>query len=145
LVAAELFEILRRERMFPIVRGCDPAQVPTVLETLTDEGITVDEIALSDRRALDAFAAEVGSVGKRIVLEGSVSSTSSRCLPLKNRGPLIPGDTWSHGGRRWGGARGRIFGPGGGDDSEVIAAWGSGGVAAAKLFPARQLGGPDYM
>lgn len=146
MVAAELLELLRRERLLAIVRGGDPERVPAVLETLADGGIALAEIALSDPEAIDALAAAAQVVGGRIVLGAGTVLRAEQVDAARDAGAaflVTPGA--APGVAAAAAAAGLPLLPGAATASEVLAASAGEGVAAVKLFPARQLGGPGYV
>ncbi|MFJ1609537.1 bifunctional 4-hydroxy-2-oxoglutarate aldolase/2-dehydro-3-deoxy-phosphogluconate aldolase [Streptomyces sp. NPDC088253] len=139
-----LLAALRAHRLLAIVRGSDPDAALTTVLTLAEEGVTLIEVSLSGRDALDVIARARAALGPDATLgAGTVlSSDDARAAHKAGAAFLVtPGVSD-------GIATGRelelpvlagVMTP-----TDVLQAQRL-GADALKLFPARSAGGPGYL
>jgi 2-dehydro-3-deoxyphosphogluconate aldolase / (4S)-4-hydroxy-2-oxoglutarate aldolase len=139
-----LLAALRAHRLLAIVRGSDPDAALTTVLTLAEEGVTLIEVSLSGRDALDVIARARAALGPDATLgAGTVlSSDDARAAQQAGAAFLVTpavGD---------GIATGRELGlpvlAGVMTPTDVLQARRL-GADALKLFPAGSAGGPSYL
>ncbi|MFK0019783.1 bifunctional 4-hydroxy-2-oxoglutarate aldolase/2-dehydro-3-deoxy-phosphogluconate aldolase [Streptomyces sp. NPDC090798] len=139
-----LLAALRAHRLLAIVRGSDPDAALTTVLTLAEEGVTLIEVSLSGRDALDVIARARAALGPDATLGAGTVLSSDDALAAHKAGAaflVTPGVSD-------GIATGRelelpvlagVMTP-----TDVLQAQRL-GADALKLFPARSAGGPGYL
>ncbi|SOD60526.1 2-keto-3-deoxy-phosphogluconate aldolase [Streptomyces zhaozhouensis] len=139
-----LLESLRARRLLAIVRGSDPDASLRAVRTLVSQGVSLVEISLSGRDALDVIAAARAELGPEAPLGAGTVLTAEDATAAHAAGAdflvtpgLGAGLDEAH----------RLGLPtlaGALTPSEIIAAR-SAGATAIKIFPADAMGGPRYL
>ncbi|WP_406270617.1 bifunctional 4-hydroxy-2-oxoglutarate aldolase/2-dehydro-3-deoxy-phosphogluconate aldolase [Actinacidiphila glaucinigra] len=140
----DLLATLRDRRLLAIVRGSDPDAALTTVLTLVEEGITLIEVSLSGRDALDVIARARTALGPGATLgAGTVlSADDARAAHKAGAGFLVTPAVSD------GIATGRELGlpvlAGVMTPTDILQALRL-GADALKLFPAGSAGGPGYL
>ncbi|MDX2703053.1 bifunctional 4-hydroxy-2-oxoglutarate aldolase/2-dehydro-3-deoxy-phosphogluconate aldolase [Streptomyces sp. PA03-6a] len=140
----ELLAALRAHRLLAIVRGSDPDAALTTVLTLAEEGITLIEVSLSGRDALDVIARARAALGPEATLgAGTVLSADDARDAHKAGAAFLVTPAVSEGI-----ATGRELGlpvlAGVMTPTDILQALRL-GADALKLFPAGSAGGPGYL
>ncbi|MGW2934469.1 bifunctional 4-hydroxy-2-oxoglutarate aldolase/2-dehydro-3-deoxy-phosphogluconate aldolase [Streptomyces sp. NPDC001156] len=139
-----LLAALRDHRLLAIVRGSDPDAALTAVLTLAEEGVTLIEVSLSGRDALDVIARARAELGPGATLgAGTVLSSDDARAAQKAGAAFLVTPAVSDGI-----ATGRELGlpvlAGVMTPTEILEARRL-GAEALKLFPAGSAGGPGYL
>ncbi|MGW4823333.1 bifunctional 4-hydroxy-2-oxoglutarate aldolase/2-dehydro-3-deoxy-phosphogluconate aldolase [Streptomyces sp. NPDC004227] len=140
----DLLAALRAHRLLAIVRGGDPDAALTTVLTLVEEGVTLIEVSLSGRDALDVIARARAALGPDATLgAGTVLSTEDARAAHKAGAAFLVTPAVSDGV-----ATGRELGlpvlAGVMTPTDILQALRL-GADALKLFPAGSAGGPGYL
>ncbi|MFI1292855.1 bifunctional 4-hydroxy-2-oxoglutarate aldolase/2-dehydro-3-deoxy-phosphogluconate aldolase [Streptomyces sp. NPDC020792] len=140
----DLLAALRAHRLLAIVRGSDPDAALTTVLTLAEEGVTLIEVSLSGRDALDVIARARAALGPDATLgAGTVLSTEDARAAHKAGAAFLVTPAVSDGI-----ATGRELGlpmlAGVMTPTDILQALRL-GADALKLFPAGSAGGPGYL
>ncbi|MFD8074015.1 bifunctional 4-hydroxy-2-oxoglutarate aldolase/2-dehydro-3-deoxy-phosphogluconate aldolase [Streptomyces sp. NBC_00510] len=140
----DLLAALRAHRLLAIVRGSDPDAALTTVLTLAEEGITLIEVSLSGRDALDVIAGARAALGPDATLgAGTVLSADDARDAHKAGAAFLVTPAVSEGI-----ATGRELGlpvlAGVMTPTDILQALRL-GADALKLFPAGSAGGPGYL
>ncbi|MFE7211959.1 bifunctional 4-hydroxy-2-oxoglutarate aldolase/2-dehydro-3-deoxy-phosphogluconate aldolase [Streptomyces sp. NPDC001698] len=140
----DLLAALRAHRLLAIVRGSDPDAALTTVLTLAEEGVTLIEVSLSGRDALDVIARARAALGPDVTLgAGTVLSTEDARAAHKAGAAFLVTPAVSDGV-----ATGRELGlpvlAGVMTPTDILQALRL-GADALKLFPAGSAGGPGYL
>ncbi|MEV5007414.1 bifunctional 4-hydroxy-2-oxoglutarate aldolase/2-dehydro-3-deoxy-phosphogluconate aldolase [Streptomyces sp. NPDC056159] len=140
----DLLAALRAHRLLAIVRGSDPDAALTTVLTLAEEGVTLIEVSLSGRDALDVIARARAALGPDVTLgAGTVLSTEDARAAHKAGAAFLVTPAVSDGV-----ATGRELGlpvlAGVMSPTDILQALRL-GADALKLFPAGSAGGPGYL
>ncbi|MFF3944760.1 bifunctional 4-hydroxy-2-oxoglutarate aldolase/2-dehydro-3-deoxy-phosphogluconate aldolase [Streptomyces sp. NPDC001902] len=140
----DLLAALRAHRLLAIVRGSDPDAALTTVLTLAEEGITLIEVSLSGRDALDVIARARAALGPEATLgAGTVLSAEDARDAHKAGAAFLVTPAVSEGI-----ATGRELGlpvlAGVMTPTDILQALRL-GADALKLFPAGSAGGPGYL
>ncbi|MDX2643315.1 bifunctional 4-hydroxy-2-oxoglutarate aldolase/2-dehydro-3-deoxy-phosphogluconate aldolase [Streptomyces sp. PA03-1a] len=140
----DLLAALRAHRLLAIVRGSDPDAALTTVLTLAEEGITLIEVSLSGRDALDVIARARAALGPDATLgAGTVLSAEDARDAHKAGAAFLVTPAVSEGI-----ATGRELGlpvlAGVMTPTDILQALRL-GADALKLFPAGSAGGPGYL
>lgn len=140
----DLLAALRAHRLLAIVRGSDPDAALTTVLTLAEEGITLVEVSLSGRDALDVIARARAALGPDATLgAGTVLSADDARAAQKAGASFLVTPAVSDGI-----ATGRELGlpvlAGVMTPTDILQALRL-GADALKLFPAGSAGGPGYL
>ncbi|MFJ5155382.1 bifunctional 4-hydroxy-2-oxoglutarate aldolase/2-dehydro-3-deoxy-phosphogluconate aldolase [Streptomyces sp. NPDC088353] len=140
----DLLAALRAHRLLAIVRGSDPDAALTTVLTLAEEGVTLIEVSLSGRDALDVIARASAALGPDATLgAGTVLSTEDARAAHKAGAAFLVTPAVSDGI-----ATGRELGlpvlAGVMTPTDILQALRL-GADALKLFPAGSAGGPGYL
>ncbi|MGW2898552.1 bifunctional 4-hydroxy-2-oxoglutarate aldolase/2-dehydro-3-deoxy-phosphogluconate aldolase [Streptomyces sp. NPDC001212] len=140
----DLLAALRAHRLLAIVRGSDPDAALTTVLTLAEEGVTLIEVSLSGRDALDVIARARAALGPDATLgAGTVLSTEDAHAAHKAGAAFLVTPAVSDGI-----ATGRELGlpvlAGVMTPTDILQALRL-GADALKLFPAGSAGGPGYL
>lgn len=140
----DLLAALRAHRLLAIVRGSDPDAALTTVLTLAEEGITLIEVSLSGRDALDVIARARAALGPEATLgAGTVLSADDARDAHKAGAAFLVTPAVSEGI-----ATGRELGlpvlAGVMTPTDILQALRL-GADALKLFPAGSAGGPGYL
>lgn len=140
----DLLAALRAHRLLAIVRGGDPDAALTTVLTLAEEGVTLIEVSLSGRDALDVIARARAALGPDATLgAGTVLSTEDARAAHKAGAAFLVTPAVSDGV-----ATGRELGlpvlAGVMTPTDILQALRL-GADALKLFPAGSAGGPGYL
>ncbi|MFD5080550.1 bifunctional 4-hydroxy-2-oxoglutarate aldolase/2-dehydro-3-deoxy-phosphogluconate aldolase [Streptomyces sp. NPDC058371] len=140
----DLLASLRTHRLLGIVRGSDPDAALNTVLTLAEEGVTLIEVSLTGRDALDVIARARAALGPDAALGAGTVLTAADALAAQKAGAnflVTPGISD-------GIATGREAGlpvlAGVLTPTDVVQALGL-GADALKLFPAGSAGGPGYL
>ncbi|GAA3878682.1 bifunctional 4-hydroxy-2-oxoglutarate aldolase/2-dehydro-3-deoxy-phosphogluconate aldolase [Streptomyces sedi] len=139
-----LLESLRARRLLAIVRGSDPDASLRAVRTLVSQGVSLVEISLSGRDALEVIAAARAELGPDAPLGAGTVLTAEDATAAHAAGAdflVTPGlGAGLDEARRLGlpTLAGALT------PSEIIAAR-SAGATAIKIFPADAMGGPRYL
>jgi 2-dehydro-3-deoxyphosphogluconate aldolase/(4S)-4-hydroxy-2-oxoglutarate aldolase len=139
-----LLAALRAHRLLAIVRGSDPDAALTTVLTLVEEGVTLIEVSLSGRDALDVIARARAALGPDATLgAGTVLSSDDARAAQKAGATFLVTPAVSDGI-----ATGRELGlpvlAGVMTPTDILQARRL-GADAFKLFPAGSAGGPRYL
>ncbi|MFJ2721594.1 bifunctional 4-hydroxy-2-oxoglutarate aldolase/2-dehydro-3-deoxy-phosphogluconate aldolase [Streptomyces sp. NPDC087437] len=140
----DLLAALRAHRLLAIVRGSDPDAALTTVLTLAEEGVTLIEVSLSGRDALDVIARARAALGPDATLgAGTVLSTEDARAAHQAGAAFLVTPAVSDGI-----ATGRELGlpvlAGVMTPTDILQALRL-GAEALKLFPAGSAGGPGYL
>ncbi|MFB6957657.1 bifunctional 4-hydroxy-2-oxoglutarate aldolase/2-dehydro-3-deoxy-phosphogluconate aldolase [Streptomyces sp. NPDC056309] len=140
----DLLAALRAHRLIAIVRGSDPDAALTTVLTLAEEGVTLIEVSLSGRDALDVIARARAALGPDVTLgAGTVLGTEDARAAHKAGAAFLVTPAISDGV-----ATGRELGlpvlAGVMTPTDILQALRL-GADALKLFPAGSAGGPGYL
>ncbi|MFF7205632.1 bifunctional 4-hydroxy-2-oxoglutarate aldolase/2-dehydro-3-deoxy-phosphogluconate aldolase [Streptomyces sp. NPDC008141] len=140
----DLLAELRSHRLLAIVRGSDPDAALTTVLALVEEGISLVEVSLSGRDALDVIARARAALGPDATLGAGTVLTSDEARAAQKAGAgflVTPAVSDSI-------ATGRELGlpvlAGVMTPTDVLQAHRL-GATAFKLFPAGSAGGPGYL
>jgi 2-dehydro-3-deoxyphosphogluconate aldolase/(4S)-4-hydroxy-2-oxoglutarate aldolase len=142
LLPATFLELLRTERLLPIIRAADPDRVPDVAGTLVGLGFRLFEVSLTTPEAPQLIshlgaAFPEAHVGAGTVLEPEQVETVAHAGARFVVSPAVTDAVTTAGALGLPSLIGALT------PSEVVAAV-RGGATAVKLFPA-ELGGPAYL
>jgi len=139
-----LLTLLGERRLLAIVRGRHAESALATVLTLAREGVNLIEVSLTSEKALDVISAARAALGPATVLGAGTVLTAQDARDALDAGAdfaVTPGLCD-------GAAKARDLGLptviGALTPSEVIAAQAA-GADAVKLFPASEIGGPDYL
>ncbi|MGW5172633.1 bifunctional 4-hydroxy-2-oxoglutarate aldolase/2-dehydro-3-deoxy-phosphogluconate aldolase [Streptomyces nodosus] len=140
----DLLAALRAQRLLAIVRGSDPDAALTTVLALAEEGVTLVEVSLSGRDALDVIARARAALGPDATLgAGTVLSADDARAAHKAGAAFLVTPAVSDGI-----ATGRELGlpvlAGVMTPTDILQALRL-GADALKLFPAGSAGGPGYL
>ncbi|WP_377273499.1 bifunctional 4-hydroxy-2-oxoglutarate aldolase/2-dehydro-3-deoxy-phosphogluconate aldolase [Peterkaempfera sp. SMS 1(5)a] len=140
----DLLAALRTRRLLAIVRGNDPDAALTTVLTLAEEGVTLIEVSLTGRDALDVIARARAALGPDATLgAGTVLSADDARAAQKAGAAFLVTPAVSDGI-----ATGRELGlpvlAGVLTPTDIVQARRL-GADALKLFPAGSAGGPGYL
>ncbi|SFF40646.1 2-keto-3-deoxy-phosphogluconate aldolase [Actinacidiphila alni] len=140
----DLLTELRARRLVAIVRGADPDAALAAVLTLVEEGVTLVEVSLSGRDALDVIARARAALGPGAPLGAGTVLTARDARDAHRAGAdfvvtpaLGEGVTAAR-------ELGLPVLAGVMTPTDVVAAVRL-GATALKIFPAAQAGGPDYL
>lgn len=140
----EISEQLRESRVVAVVRGTSAEHLPATVQTLVDSGLRCVELTLNTPSALEVlaeFTSRYSDVawGAGTVLDvagvRAAGEAGARFIVAPNLDAEV-GAACAEAALGW-------F-PGAATPTEIQLAW-SLGATAVKIFPARSLGGPDYL
>ncbi|MGX1544846.1 bifunctional 4-hydroxy-2-oxoglutarate aldolase/2-dehydro-3-deoxy-phosphogluconate aldolase [Streptomyces adustus] len=139
-----LLAALRAHRLLAIVRGSDPDAALSTVLTLVEEGVTLIEVSLSGRDALDVIARARAALGADAVLGAGTVLTSDDARAARKAGaaflvtPAVSDSITT--GRELGlPVLAGVMTP-----TDILQARRL-GADALKLFPAGSVGGPGYL
>jgi 2-dehydro-3-deoxyphosphogluconate aldolase/(4S)-4-hydroxy-2-oxoglutarate aldolase len=140
----KISEQLRVTRVVAVVRGTTAEHLPATVQTLVDNGLRCIELTLNTPSALEVLAdftsrySEVAWGAGTVLSAAGVRAAAeagARFIVAPNLDAEV-GTACAEAGLGW-------F-PGAATPTEIQLAW-SLGATAVKIFPARSLGGPDYL
>ncbi len=126
-----------------ILRGVKPEHAAAVGGTAAAAGITVLEVTL-DSPGYEASIAQLASVADVVVGAGTVRSAEDVAAAARAGAGFLVSPMLSPDVMAAAEAHGLACVPGAASPTEIWAAMEAGAIAV-KVFPARQLGGPDYL
>ena len=140
----DLPALLRERRLLAIVRGRRSESVLEAVLTLAREGVALIEVSLTSDKALDVIAAARAELGPEAIIGAGTVVTAQDARDARAAGAefvVTPGFGTGVGEAR---SQGLPTIVGALTPTEVIAAQAA-GADAVKLFPAAEIGGPEYL
>ncbi|MGW3244686.1 bifunctional 4-hydroxy-2-oxoglutarate aldolase/2-dehydro-3-deoxy-phosphogluconate aldolase [Streptomyces sp. NPDC001070] len=140
----DLLAALRAHRLLAIVRGSDPDAALTTVLALAEEGITLVEVSLSGRDALDVIAGARAALGPDAPLGAGTVLTSDDAREAQKAGAAFLVTPAVSDGVATGKELGLPVLAGVMTPTDILQARRL-GADALKLFPAGSAGGPGYL
>jgi 2-dehydro-3-deoxyphosphogluconate aldolase/(4S)-4-hydroxy-2-oxoglutarate aldolase len=140
----DLLAALRAHRLLAIVRGSDPDAALTTVLTLAEEGITLVEVSLSGRDALDVIARARAELGPEAPIGAGTVLTSDDARDAQKAGAAFLVTPAVSDGVATGRELGLPVLAGVMTPTDILQAQRL-GADALKLFPAGSAGGPGYL
>ncbi|WP_433570340.1 bifunctional 4-hydroxy-2-oxoglutarate aldolase/2-dehydro-3-deoxy-phosphogluconate aldolase [Streptomyces sp. CA-251247] len=140
----DLLAALRAHRLLAIVRGSDPDAALTTVLTLVEEGVSLVEVSLSGRDALDVIARARAALGPDAALGAGTVLTSDEARAAQRAGAAFLVTPAVSDGIATGLELGLPVLAGVMTPTDVLQAQRL-GAAVFKLFPAGSAGGPGYL
>lgn len=139
-----LLDALRTHRLLAIVRGSDPEAALTTVLTLVEEGVTLIEVSLSGRNALDVIAQARAELGPDAMLGAGTVLTPDDARNAQKAGAAFLVSPAVSDGIATGRELGLPMLVGVMTPTDILQAQRL-GADAFKLFPAGSAGGPGYL
>ncbi|WP_351227146.1 bifunctional 4-hydroxy-2-oxoglutarate aldolase/2-dehydro-3-deoxy-phosphogluconate aldolase [Streptomyces sp. NPDC002133] len=140
----DLLAALRAHRLLAIVRGTDPVAALTTVLTLAEEGVTLVEVSLTGRDALDVIAQARAALGPDTPLGAGTVLTADDARAAHKAGAAFLVTPAVSDGIATGRELGLPVLAGVMTPTDVLQARRL-GAEALKLFPAGSAGGPGYL
>ncbi|MFF7145823.1 bifunctional 4-hydroxy-2-oxoglutarate aldolase/2-dehydro-3-deoxy-phosphogluconate aldolase [Streptomyces nodosus] len=140
----DLLAALRAQRLLAIVRGSDPDAALTTVLALAEEGVTLVEVSLSGRDALDVIARARAALGPDATLGAGTVLSADDARAAHNAGAAFLVTPAVSDGIATGRELGLPVLAGVMTPTDILQALRL-GADALKLFPAGSAGGPGYL
>ncbi len=141
----QIFERMLNEGLIPVIRVASAEEAMKVADAIKEGGVTFIEITMSVPGALDVIKELARRYRDEIVLGvGTVLDPETGRAALLAGAQFIIGPTVNFDLIQLARRYGAVMIPGAMTPTEILGAWNA-GADMVKVFPAAQLGGPEYL
>jgi 2-dehydro-3-deoxyphosphogluconate aldolase/(4S)-4-hydroxy-2-oxoglutarate aldolase len=141
----EVAELIRAERLIPVVRVATTQEALHVADALRAGGVRLIEVTFTVKGALEVIREIKCKYGGEIVVgAGTVLDVEGAGKAIAAGAEFLVSPAFDRDVVLFANQEDRLVIPGAMTPTEIIAAWKS-GADMVKVFPAGRLGGPDYI